>query len=534
MRSAGRSASARSRPSPASSSWLLPLGVALEESVGLSLLFRLRGSRPPPPDVLIVAIDRPAAEALGLPANPNRWPRTQHADLVDALHRGGAAAIVFDVVFDEPGAPIDDRTFAEADPAGRHRRARPATHAGERARAGADPRASADPFHVERLTSPLPLLAEAAAGLAPFPLPKVPVQVSRYWTFKAGAGNAPSLPVVAFHVYARDAHEPLVSLLKTAGAQPPEEALSRDPALPRPARSTSCAPCGKPSSRIRKPGCGSPTRSHGPEPDGGRARATPPRATGSSVHGAGLPLPRLLRPASHDPHDPVRPGARPAGRARRKPGRARQGRASSGSRRTAGAEQRDGVNTVFSEPNGLDLSGVEVAATAFANHRGGAVGRARCPSRAELAPRDRLGARARLPRVAPAAARLGDCSCRCAGMLYLLVARNRFTAAGLWLPLVGPLAVQIGVGRGGVRALEASRHAARARAPVDRARPLPPAEDRRGAGPRDRRRPRRGPARLRHVPVHGRSPVHDALGDHGARGARRSHEPLLRASCSSP
>ena len=79
----------------------------------------------------------------------------------------------------------------------------------------------------------MPLLAEAAAGLAPFPLPKVPVQVSRYWTFKAGAGNAPSLPVVAFHVYARDAHEPFVSLLKTAGAQPPDESLSRDPALPR-------------------------------------------------------------------------------------------------------------------------------------------------------------------------------------------------------------------------------------------------------------------------------------------------------------
>ena len=32
-----------------------------------------------------------------------------------------------------------------------------------------------------------------------------------------------------------------------------------------------------------------------------------------------------------------------------------------------GTEQRDGVNTVFSQPNGLDLSGVEIAATAFGN-----------------------------------------------------------------------------------------------------------------------------------------------------------------------
>jgi adenylate cyclase len=92
----------------------LPLGAALEESLGLDLLFTLRGPRQPPPEVVIVSIDRLAAEALGLPPNPNRWPRTQHADLVDALHRAGASAIVFDVVFDEPGAPIDDSTLAES------------------------------------------------------------------------------------------------------------------------------------------------------------------------------------------------------------------------------------------------------------------------------------------------------------------------------------------------------------------------------------------------------------------------------------
>jgi adenylate cyclase len=200
----------------------LPPGAFLEEWAGLNLLFKLRGPRTPPSDVLIVAIDRPAAEALGLPSNPNRWPRTQHAELVDALHRGGAATIVLDIVFDEPGAPVDDRTLAES-----VRRAGTVVLAQQLVREsvpvpGADPRASPDPFHLERLAPPLPSLAEAVAGLAPFPLPKVPVRVSRYWTFKAGAGNAPSLPVVAFHVYEPESHGPLVALLQTVGASAPD------------------------------------------------------------------------------------------------------------------------------------------------------------------------------------------------------------------------------------------------------------------------------------------------------------------------
>ena len=129
--------------------------------------------------------------------------------------------IAFDVVFDEPGAPLDDRELAES-----MRRARTVILAQQLVREsvaapGRDPRAPAEPFHVERLASPLPSLTEAAVGVAPFPLPKVPVQVSRYWTFKAGAGDAPSLPVVAFHVYARESHGSLVALLRTAGGALP-------------------------------------------------------------------------------------------------------------------------------------------------------------------------------------------------------------------------------------------------------------------------------------------------------------------------
>jgi adenylate cyclase len=108
-----------------------------------------------------------------------------------------------------------------------------------------------------------------------------------------------------------------------------------------------------------------------------------------------------------------------------------------------GAEQRDGVHTVFSEPSGLDLSGVEVAATAFGNLlEGRAVEPA--PTGAQLALAIAwgftLGLLAwRLPTLASAALLL------LAGVLHLLIARHRFAATGLWLPLVGPLALQIPV-----------------------------------------------------------------------------------------
>ena len=421
----------------------LPLGVALEESAGLNLLFRLRGSRPSPPEVLIVAIDRPAAEALGLPANPNRWPRTQHADLVDALHRGGAAAIVFDVVFDDPGAPTDDRTLAEA-----IRRAGTVVLAQQLVRetvpvSGDDPRASIEPFHVERLASPLPILAEAAAGLAPFPLPKVPVQVSRYWTFKAGAGNAPSLPVVGFHVYAREAHGPLVELLKAAGAHPPEEVPSGSapPNLvgaERVVRAVREAVEQDPDTRARL----SDAIARAPSPT---ADARVQRLLERLVRlyaGPDSPYldfygpPRTIPTISYD-RALARLAARDGGLDVR--GKA----VFIGLSSHTGAEQRDGVNTVFSEPNGLDLSGVEVAATAFANIvEGRAVEPA--PAGPELLLAIGWGLALgflawRLPLLASATL------LPLAGVLYLMVARNRFAATGLWLPLVGPLVVQIGV-----------------------------------------------------------------------------------------
>ena len=70
---------------------------------------------------------------------------------------------------------------------------------------------------VESLIDPAPAFAPMAAGLAPFPLPKVPARVARFWTFTAGA-DAPTLPAVALMVASRDVIGRWVSLLSSEPA----------------------------------------------------------------------------------------------------------------------------------------------------------------------------------------------------------------------------------------------------------------------------------------------------------------------------
>jgi hypothetical protein len=66
---------------------LIPVGLHLEESVGLDLLFRLRGAREVPRDVMIVSMDKVSADNLNLPPDPKKWPRSLHARLTENLAR---------------------------------------------------------------------------------------------------------------------------------------------------------------------------------------------------------------------------------------------------------------------------------------------------------------------------------------------------------------------------------------------------------------------------------------------------------------
>jgi adenylate cyclase len=60
------------------------------------------------------------------------------------------------------------------------------------------------------------MLAREAAATAPFPLPKLPVQLSQIWLFKGSAGDIPTLPVAALQVYANTFRKDWLHLLSLA------------------------------------------------------------------------------------------------------------------------------------------------------------------------------------------------------------------------------------------------------------------------------------------------------------------------------
>ncbi len=66
---------------------------------------------------------------------------------------------------------------------------------------------------------PLPTIHQAAAATAPFALPKVPVMVNQFWTFHTSAGDLPSLPSVALEYYAAQDHGQLLDIFAELAPQ---------------------------------------------------------------------------------------------------------------------------------------------------------------------------------------------------------------------------------------------------------------------------------------------------------------------------
>ncbi|MBC2711193.1 MAG: adenylate/guanylate cyclase domain-containing protein [Desulfosarcina sp.] len=178
-----------------------PFSLDLQEHLGLKLLFHLRGTRRPASEVIIVTLDRESVEALNLPTKTQRWPRTLHAQLVQTLSRQGATAIIFDLLFDEAHDVDVDNAFVAAVGASENVVLCESIRQDKIPITDSSGQYLAD-LNIETLVPPIPPLARSALALAPFPLPKVPIQLSQFWMFKAGAGNLPTLPVVAFFIYA--------------------------------------------------------------------------------------------------------------------------------------------------------------------------------------------------------------------------------------------------------------------------------------------------------------------------------------------
>jgi adenylate cyclase len=187
---------------------LLPVGSYLEEDIGLDILFKLRGARKAPKEVVVVAIDKSSADNLNLSERPERWPRSFHATLVENLVKAQASVIVFDVSFLEPGSARDDRIFAES-----LRKAKTVVLCEclkvEKIALGGDE----GEVDVIKEVLPTDQLSHAAAATAPFALPRTPVKLNQYWTFKSAAGDKPTVPVVAFQLFTMPVYDTFVSLL---------------------------------------------------------------------------------------------------------------------------------------------------------------------------------------------------------------------------------------------------------------------------------------------------------------------------------
>ena len=187
----------------------------LEDDTGLGLLFKLRGVREPPADVVVVSIDKQSSDKLDLNNNPDKWPRSLHAQLTENLTREGARVVAFDVHFIEPKNAEDDNFFAQAllksdnvilcEPL--VTRELPTTENGQ-AVAG---------FHnIVKIVKPFALLADSALATAPFTLPRIPFKVNRFWTFQTDAGDSPTVPVVAFQLSTLGLYDEFKELLKKA------------------------------------------------------------------------------------------------------------------------------------------------------------------------------------------------------------------------------------------------------------------------------------------------------------------------------
>ncbi|MBI5062509.1 MAG: adenylate/guanylate cyclase domain-containing protein [Desulfatitalea sp.] len=330
-------------------------------------MVRLRGPRPAPEEVVVVALDRQSSKQLDLPMEPRLWPRSVHARLIERLTAAGAAVIVFDLIFNEPQSPETDRDLAQAmERAGNviltqslvdesvavvDAQGRPAAH-----------------VEIEKTVPPLAIFAQAALAQAPFPLPKVPIKLSRYWSFKPGGGDTPTMPVVAFFAFARDGS-------RTLGARIREDPL-RYLNFYGPAGTIRTLPYYR------------------------LMRATPQELATWGLAGAAVFV---------------------------------------GQTESYWPKAKDGFYTVYARPEAVDVSGVEIAATAFANLlEDNPVMPSGLPLQLAIVFLWGAGLTAvcrHLPTAAAAAAVLG------AAGLYVVVACLQFNGSGRWLPLVLPVFV---------------------------------------------------------------------------------------------
>lgn len=416
----------------------IPAVLRSEESTGLGALFQLRGPREAPSELVVVSLDKQSSDHFGLPNEPSRWPRSLHAELIDRLAAAGAEVIAFDVLFTEPGNPADDARLGQA-----ARAAGNVVFTGFlKKRVVGTSQDGQVAITAETVLPPFPALAAAAVAVAPFPLPVVPVKVSQFWTYKASAGGMPTFPAVIFQAW----------MLAASGVAPdhwltdlkrecPQLQVADDPVMVLYERQVAelawgarqCLyPVGKAATAVMSAW---QQRLAEPPSVGDQLTLNGVRALFETYTGADSRYlnyygpPRSIRTV---PYAEALRGENPQVNGKI---------VLVGFSEQFQPEQKDGFHSVYSDDSGLDLSGVEIAATALGNLLDGTMVRplALGPQLLVISFWGLLtGAFCRLlsPMTAVLFALLSV-------PLYGGWALWVFDATNNWLPLVTPLAIQL-------------------------------------------------------------------------------------------
>jgi adenylate cyclase len=212
---------------------LTPLGTTFErfERKGLDQLFKWRGSRPQPPDVVMIEINNDTGKDLSqdgwlvcpdpsatqkecdnMLMEPADWPTvTVHAHLIERLVEENARGIVFDVYFDRPKPGDEDleKAIKQAD----------RVILVDWLEGGIKPSISKGgvdigPFPFEQIKRPTEKVLESAKALAPWLLEKPDPKTFGFWTFKSG--DMPTTAAVALQLKALDVYEDWLAILNAA------------------------------------------------------------------------------------------------------------------------------------------------------------------------------------------------------------------------------------------------------------------------------------------------------------------------------
>ncbi len=172
-----------------------------ERDMGLPWLFEIRGPLPSPPEVAVIGLNSDSGKIMGLGALPRDWPRSVHGRVLDVLVEQDAAAVVFDYDFSRPKDAEDDARFGDSIAAANRAILLQRLIGKQVPVYGAGGDVSGWLWQEEAMVPTDPLVG-GARGMGPFPLEKIDQAAHTFWTFKASVGDAPTTSAIALQILA--------------------------------------------------------------------------------------------------------------------------------------------------------------------------------------------------------------------------------------------------------------------------------------------------------------------------------------------